>query len=157
MAPFSDHSRANLQGVHPRLVQLLAWVTTEGGFDCSILNGVRTLAQQEDYVRRHLSETLDSKHLPQADGYGHAIDAAPTPQRWDDSTPSHLTMYDVQLVAFLFFVKGVAKHAGLDVTIGADWNNNDLITDNHFNDLDHIQLTHDDEPLSLLPSLGTKP
>jgi len=99
---------------------------------------------------------LDSEHLPQKDGYGHAVDAAPTPQRWDDSEPSKLSLYEVQLVAFLFFVKGVAAHAGLDITIGADWNNNDLITDNHFNDLDHIQLRNHDEPLSLLPTLSTE-
>ncbi len=140
MSGFSPRSLANLAGVHPRLVQLLTEITEH--FDCTILDGVRTLAQQEQNVLKGLSKTLASKHLPQDDGLAHAVDVAPTPQQWDNSPPSHLTKYEVECIAFLFYTKGYAKAQGLDVRIGADWNGNNLWTDNTFNDLDHIELSH---------------
>lgn len=140
MSAFSAKSLANLNGVHPRLIRLMTEITQF--FDCTILNGLRTEEQQEQNVANHLSETMNSKHLPQADGLSHAVDAAPTPEQWDDSPPSKLSKYEVECIAFLFYVKGYAKAQGLDVRIGADWNGNNLWQDNSFNDLDHIELTN---------------
>lgn len=138
MANFSPRSMALLCGVHPTLVKLLEEITEN--FDCSILGGLRTLDEQKEDVASGKSETLASMHLLQADGYGHAVDVAPTPQQWDNSPPSGLTKYDVECLAFLFYTKGYAKAKGIDVRIGADWNGNNLWQDNRFNDLDHIEL-----------------
>lgn len=138
MSAFGARSRANLAGVHPTLVRILSEVTQ--AFDCTVLGGTRTLAEQQQNVAKGLSKTLDSKHLVQSDGYGHAVDVAPNPQQWDNSPPSGLTKYDVELIAFQFYVKGYAKAQGVDLRIGADWNNNNEIQDNTFNDLDHIEV-----------------
>lgn len=138
MAKFSARSRAALHGVHPTLVRILSEVTEF--FDCSVLDGLRSPEQQKLNVAAGLSQTMDSKHLPQSDGFAHAVDVAPTPQQWDGSPPAQLTKYEVECLAFLFYVKGYARAQGVDLRIGADWNGNNLWQDNSFNDLDHIEL-----------------
>lgn len=70
-------SRAELQRVHPdlvRVVQRAIQITTQ---DFTVHDGIRTLADQRELVRRGASQTLNSKHLPQADGFGHAVDLVP--------------------------------------------------------------------------------
>lgn len=141
MSDFTERSKANLTGVHPTLVKLLTEITQF--FDCSIIGGTRTIEEQKIDVAKGLSKTMNSMHIVQADGYGHAVDAAPTPQQWDNSPPSHLSKYEVECIAFLFYVKGYAKAQGIDVRIGADWNGNNLWQDNTFNDFDHIELPID--------------
>lgn len=138
MSAFGVRSRANLAGVHPTLVRILSEVTEF--FDCTILGGTRTVEEQKQNVAKGLSKTMNSLHIVQEDGYGHAVDVAPNPQQWDNSPPSGLTKYEVEQVAFLFFVKGYAKAQGVELRIGADWNGNNLTQDNTFNDLDHIEL-----------------
>lgn len=138
MAGFSARSLAHLVGVHPTLVRLLKEITQH--FDCSILDGARTVEQQKLNVARGLSKTMDSKHLIQPDGFSHAVDVAPTPQQWDASPPSGLTKYEVECLALLFYAKGYAQAQGIALRIGADWNGNNLWQDNSFNDLDHVEL-----------------
>lgn len=142
MSAFSQRSLANLHGVHPTLVKLLTEVTMV--FDCSVLGGTRTVEEQRQNVAKGLSQTMDSKHLVQPDGYGHAVDVAPTPQQWDGSPSSGLSKYEIECLCFLFFTKGYAKAQGLDIRIGADWNGNNLWDGsekpNAFLDADHIEL-----------------
>ena len=141
MSAFSARSLAALDGVHPTLVQLAKEITEF--FDCSVIDGTRTVAQQVENIKKGLSQTMNSLHIVQKDGYGHAIDVAPTPQQWDNSPQSNLTKYEVECIAFLFYFKGYAKAKDIDVRIGADWNGNNLWQDNNFNDLDHIELPLD--------------
>lgn len=44
--------------------------------------GVRTHERQAELVKKGVSKTLNSYHLKQSDGYGHAIDLAPYPVEW---------------------------------------------------------------------------
>lgn len=138
MSAFGPRSIANLAGVHPTLVRILKEVTQF--FDCTVLGGTRSIEEQKNNVAKGLSKTMQSLHLLQQDGYGHAVDVAPTPQQWENSPPSGLSKYDVECIAFLFYTKGYAKAQGVDLRIGADWNGNNLWQDNSFNDLDHIEL-----------------
>lgn len=142
MAAFGARSKAALRGVHPTLVRILTEVTQY--FDCTVLDGQRTIQQQQLNVASGLSKTLDSKHLTQDDGFAHAVDVAPTPQQWDSSPPSGLTKYEVECLAFLFYTKGYAQAQGVELRIGADWNGNNIWNGAEdgkpFNDLDHIEL-----------------
>jgi peptidoglycan L-alanyl-D-glutamate endopeptidase CwlK len=144
MSAFSARSLANLKGVHPVLVELMSKVTML--FDCSILPGsVRTKAQQALNVKNGLSQTMNSMHIPQRDGYSHAVDAACNPQQWDNSPRSSLTKYEVELIFFGGFVQGFAAASpeimkGYTVRYGGDWNTNNQTQDNTFNDLDHFEL-----------------
>lgn len=144
MSKFSTKSLANLKGVHPVLSRFFNLVTEL--FDCSILPGsVRTLEQQKLNIKLGLSQTLDSLHILQEDGTSHAVDAAPTPQHWDNSPPSKMTKYEVQQVYFAGFCLGVAKTnpellEGWVLEWGGDWNDNLNTEDNGFQDLDHFQI-----------------
>lgn len=70
-------SRNELEGVHPRLVAVVERAIETTSVDFAVHDGLRTEDEQREYVRRGVSETLDSKHLRQSDGYGHAVDLVP--------------------------------------------------------------------------------
>jgi peptidoglycan L-alanyl-D-glutamate endopeptidase CwlK len=70
-------SRAKLVGVHPRLVAVVERAIQLTTQDFAVTDGLRTLAQQQQLVARGASKTLKSKHLKQADGFGHAVDLVP--------------------------------------------------------------------------------
>jgi peptidoglycan L-alanyl-D-glutamate endopeptidase CwlK len=78
---FSRRSLRNLEGCHPNLVRVAKKAVTLSPIDFGISHGVRTLEQQQDLYAQGRSLpgpivtwTMNSKHLKQADGYGHAID-----------------------------------------------------------------------------------
>jgi peptidoglycan L-alanyl-D-glutamate endopeptidase CwlK len=70
-------STAELQGVHPTLVRIVQRAIVLTVQDFSVHDGVRTLEEQREYVRRGVSKTMNSRHLPQADGHSHAVDLVP--------------------------------------------------------------------------------
>ena len=70
-------SLAELEGVEPRLVSVVKMAIRLTEQDFSVHDGIRTLKEQEEYVRRGVSKTMNSKHLAQPDGFGHAVDLVP--------------------------------------------------------------------------------
>ena len=139
MSALSHESRDNLNGVLPDLAQIAIEVTEF--FDLHVLPGnVRTKEKEQELIDQHLSTTLHSMHIVQSDGYGHAIDVAPTPMEWDDKTPSNLTEYEVRQLALSFYIKGYAQAKGLKVRIGADFHDDNRRTVPTFKDLDHIEV-----------------
>lgn len=70
-------SRANLVGVHPILVKLVERTIQLTTQDFTVHDGLRTVAEQKTLVAKGVSKTMSSKHLPQADGFGHAVDLVP--------------------------------------------------------------------------------
>lgn len=70
-------SRAKLEGVQPRLVRVVERAIVLTTQDFGVHEGVRALERQREYVKRGVSKTLASKHLKQADGFGHAVDLVP--------------------------------------------------------------------------------
>ena len=70
-------SRAELKGVHPDLVKVVERAIQITVQDFSVHDGLRTLEEQKRYVASGASQTLNSKHRPQADGFGHAVDLVP--------------------------------------------------------------------------------
>lgn len=70
-------SRAKLVGVHPRLAAVAERAIVLTHQDFGVHDGVRTLPQQRALVAAGASKTLKSMHLPQADGFGHALDLVP--------------------------------------------------------------------------------
>ena len=83
MAKFSKKSKEKMKGVHPDLVKVLELAITYTKQDFSITEGVRTKQQQAIYVQTGKSQTMNSKHLVQRDGYSHAVDVIPFPVSWD--------------------------------------------------------------------------
>lgn len=129
MAKFSPRSLDNLKGVHPKLIALVSHVVER--FDVTVLEGVRDAARQKILFDTGKSKTLDSKHLIQGDGYGHALDIAPYPVNWTNTRA--------------FYVLGgymLATAEAMDIQIrwGGDWNRNFNFNDQTFFDLPHFEL-----------------
>lgn len=70
-------SLANLEGVHPKLVAVVKRAIELTTQDFMVFDGLRTMDEQKKLKARGASKTLDSYHLPQADGWGHAVDLVP--------------------------------------------------------------------------------
>jgi len=103
--------------------------------DCSVTYGVRTISEQAHMVSIKASQTMNSYHLIQADGYGHALDLAPYPIDWND-------LY--RFVALYGVGMAIAKDMGLPITWGGDWDRDGiLLIDQGFDDLGHYQLPRD--------------
>ena len=84
---FSRRSLGILDGKHPKhgrmrpvyppLADVIRLSIKYSVLDMTILNStLRTLQEQEEYVAKGTSKTMDSLHLPQDDGYVHAVDVA---------------------------------------------------------------------------------
>lgn len=129
MPEFSTRSLAELATCHPDLQRVFAEVVKH--WDCTVLDGARSLAEQEENVRRGVSKTLASKHLIQSDGWAWAVDVAPTPIDWQDLE---------RFRAFGGFVLGVAALLGVPLRWGGDWNGNRQFKDERFVDLPHFEL-----------------
>lgn len=70
-------SIAHLDGVHPSLVSVVKLAIGMTTQDFTVMEGMRTLAQQREYIRRGTSKTMHSMHLMQKDGFAHAVDLVP--------------------------------------------------------------------------------
>lgn len=70
-------SRAELVGVHPDVVRFVELTLKYSQQDFGVHDGLRTEAEQREYVRTGASQTMDSLHRKQADGWGHAVDLVP--------------------------------------------------------------------------------
>ena len=70
----SERSLKKLEGVHPKLVEVVSEAIKLTTVDFGVTYGVRTLHEQEELYRTVRSLTMKSKHLIQDTGYSHAVD-----------------------------------------------------------------------------------
>ena len=73
MAPLADRSLRRLEGVHPRLVEVVLLAAATSPMNFIVTDGVRTLERQIELVKEGKSKTLRSRHLGPV---GHAVDLA---------------------------------------------------------------------------------
>lgn len=74
---FGKSSERELNGVHPKLVAVTRRALRLCEEDFGVIDGTRTEEEQADYVKRGVSKTLKSMHLPQEDGFSWAVDNVP--------------------------------------------------------------------------------
>ncbi len=72
-----SYSLRELKGVHPDLVRVVKLAIEFTVRDFTVLDGLRTIEEQQEYVRTGVSWTMASKHLAQEDGLSHAVDLVP--------------------------------------------------------------------------------
>lgn len=70
----SKRSKDNLRGVHPKLVRVVERAIQITDIDFGVTCGIRTEIEQKQLVAAGKSQTMNSKHLRQSDGFGHAVD-----------------------------------------------------------------------------------
>lgn len=112
---FSQRSLNNLKGVHPKLVELMTDALSRVPYDFIVTEGLRTPSRQKALLTQGKSKTLNSYHLPQKDGYGHAVDIAIIPP-WGGVTWEN-KFYEEEASVIL----RLAKEKGLQITWGGVW------------------------------------
>jgi len=111
----SARSLQRLEGVHPQLVEIVKLAIRRTPVDFTVVEGLRTAERQRELVAKGASQTQNSLHLKQVDGYGRAVDLAPLVggaipwDRWEEFR----RLADV--------VKACAAELGVPVEWGGDW------------------------------------
>lgn len=100
-----------LAGVHPKLVAVVNAAALLLPFDLYVVEGLRTVERQRELVAAKKSKTMNSRHLPQPDGYGHAVDLF-NGKDWKEESffPIHKAMMEA------------ARLQGVRLTWGGDFN-----------------------------------
>ena len=120
----SQRSLDRLEGVHPDLVAVVKKAIELTKVDFGVTCGLRTIEEQEKLVAAGKSQTMNSKHLPQDDGYSHAVDLVAyvgSDVAWE------LNLYD----DICDSMKDAAAEMGhVPIKWGAAWSENDINTYN---------------------------
>lgn len=128
MPAFSKLSAERLATCDPRLQAVLNEVIKH--FDCSVVFGHRTKAEQDQAVAEGRSKTPwpSSKHNAQP---SLAVDVVPYPIEWADRERHHY---------FAGWVMAIAAAKGITLRWGGDWSRDTQVRDNGFDDLVHFEI-----------------
>lgn len=126
MFALGERSLQRLQGTHPDLIRVVQRAITLSIGDFTVIQGVRTLEEEKANVACGASTTLHSRHLPNCEGLGCAVDLA----AWVGNTVAYtpLELYDQIATA----MKTAAAAENVPIECGADWQT--------FKDYGHFQL-----------------
>lgn len=154
---FGSASRRELETLDPslRLVMNESILI----FDFSIVEGRRTIREQIRNLRRGVSKTIDSRHVPRdtdgiyvPDGLSEAADIVPYQagvNPWPQ--PSDPASVADKKIRRFYFMQGVvyAVAAEHDVALrfGLDWDGDLDFFDQRWDDLGHVELAVDRAPL----------
>lgn len=152
----SSRSLNNLQGVHPNLAKVVKRAIELTTQDFVVIEGVRSREQcMINYGKGRtaaqclakgipakyanpkaakvtwLSNPFASKHCPQKDGYGHAVDICPYPVDWSD-----VKKFDA--IAKAMFA--AAKELGVNIRWGADWDKDGKPRERGESDSPHFEI-----------------
>jgi len=127
MPAFGTRSKERLRGVDTRLRNVLNEVVKF--YDITILEGMRTEDRQRELVAKGASKTMKSKHIE-----GKAVDIAPYPvPDWKNKD---------QFVYMAGRVMQEADNQKVPVRWGGNWDrDNEVVTDQKFDDLVHFEIT----------------
>ena len=126
----SSRSEANLAGVDERLVKVIHRALEISSADFAVIEGKRTMKQQEENVRKGVSKTMASRHLT-----GHAVDILPSAikpgMNWD------LKYFMPVLKA----IKQAGDELGVPLRFGINWKNDpSLPIETKFIDAPHVEI-----------------
>ncbi len=110
----SQKSLTKLDGAHPDLVKVIKRAAALSSIDFTVLEVLRTPARQKELVRTGASKTMNSRHLPGADGNSRAVDIAPM----DGGQISWAWPVYHKLAPI---IKQAAKDVGVPIEWGGDW------------------------------------
>lgn len=134
MPAFSQKSKDKLKQAHPQLQQLFNEVIKY--YDCAILESIRTEEQQNRYFKTGLSKLKypNSRHnVVPPEVFSRAVDVVPYEGKGPDWRID-------QCIHFGGFVKGIAATLGISIRWGGDWDGDNDVNDQTFNDLVHFEL-----------------
>jgi hypothetical protein len=149
MFRYGTASKIHLSGVTPRLREVyeiaIQW------WDITIIDGIRTYAEQIVNIRNKASRTMKSRHLPQSpDNLSNAVDATVYPVKWDLLEKGFNAVKDVdpKLTVLRHFhmmggLKAIAGMKGIDLRQGHDWDSDGDFADQNFMDMVHSEIPKD--------------
>ena len=117
----SARSRGKLEVVSPDLVAVVHRAIELTKVDFGVTYGVRTYAEQEELYNSGRSQTMNSKHLIQDDGYSHAVDLV---AYFGSNVSWELNVYDDICDA----MAEAAREVGCPLKWGAAWSEGDIRT-----------------------------
>jgi len=133
MPEYSQKSKTKLSQCHPDLQRLFNKVIEN--YDHAILVGERN----EEAQNKAFAGNYSQKKFP--DSFHNrkpslAVDAAP----WFRNEP-HIRWNDtMKMYEFAGFVQATAKNMGIEIRWGGNWDQDDELHDQKFNDLAHFEL-----------------
>lgn len=132
-------SLSRLDGVHPRLVEVVKCAIAFTSVDFMVLEGVRTVARQNELYAKGRSTpgpivtwTRNSNHfVNRKTGFGHAVDLVPYPVDWAD-----LKKFDA-ITSAMF---RAADQLNTPIRWGADWDRDGVYRERGESDSPHFEL-----------------
>ena len=122
MRSWSPRSQYNMDGLHPDLILVLNRALQTSPHMLVVTEGLRTLERQRELLRIGATKTLKSRHLKQADGYGHAFDFYALVDINSDGKVSFEEMSNTRLmIPIANAIKAAAKEEKVALTYGGDW------------------------------------
>ena len=115
----SSRSLAHLSGCKPDLVLVVNRALEIVRVDFSVVDGVRTVAEQEQNIKNGVSWTMDSRHLPGKDGLSFAADIYPY---YNGSTDHSVWLYG-KIAKAMF---KAAIELNVDIEWGGFWKTPDM-------------------------------
>lgn len=131
MFKLGPSSILRLQQVHPDLCKVVERAIQITKIDFTVLEGARTLERQAQLLKAGATTTMNSRHIPGADGFARAVDLGGLVGgrvRWD--WPLYFRIADA--------MKAASKELGIPIEWGGDWKK--------FKDGPHFQLPHKEYP-----------
>jgi peptidoglycan LD-endopeptidase CwlK len=136
MPRFGLKSHDQLNTLDPRLQKIL--IKAIHYVDFSILEGHRTLQRQKELFKSGKSKTMQSKHLSEP---SLAVDIAPYPYPDLNNPDPKIIERELRQVYFLVgIIKGIAIENHIDIRLGSDWNRDNDIRNDKFQDAWHLEL-----------------
>ena len=129
MFKFGTRSRRRLGTVDKSLQLLMNVAIRRGIFDLSVLEGLRTKERQQFLVATGASKTLNSKHLT-----GHAVDIG----IWKAGRVDYKDKKAYYVLAGQIYL--LAAELGIKARWGGNWDSDQDMNDQSFNDLVHWEL-----------------
>ena len=139
MYKFGKRSLDNLAGVNPKLIDVVHAVMELQIMDFSVVEGLRTKERQKELFDARKSRTMNSKHLKQSDGYGHAVDLYPYPidmRRVNTGNAKEIIRFGVLAGLML----KCAQESCVNVRWGGDWDKDGETLDHSFFDAPHFEI-----------------
>ena len=126
----SARSESNLKGVDERLVKVIRRALEVGSADFAVIEGLRTIEQQRENVRKGVSKTMDSRHLT-----GHAVDILPS------AIKPGMTWDLKYFMPVLTAIKQAGDELGVPLRFGINWKSDpSLPIETKFIDAPHVEI-----------------
>ena len=134
MPKFSEASKSKLASCHHDLQRLFNEVIKH--YDCTIIQGARSDVEQKKLFaeKKTKADGVNDKSKHQVDKefpFSRAVDVSPFPIKWEEKD---------RFILFAGRVEGIAQAMGIKIRWGGNWNGDNELRDNNFDDLVHFEL-----------------